>query len=98
MCLMKDSYLDQSTPSAQRRQIITHKIDEDLRFQHFGRKCAEFLTNIEQQAAAVGGPLLPGNHQFVRTETFLYSCALDFLPLEPNTTIIVYPVVIFKVK
>jgi hypothetical protein len=104
--------VDQSTPSAQRRQIITHKIDEDLRSQHFGEKCAKFLSNIEQQAADVVGPILPGDHQLLSTETVLFSCKnsnliqdphcdlgrkyidnslLAFVPLESNTTIIVYP-------
>ena len=104
--------VDESSTSGQRRQIITHKIDEDLRSRHFGEKCAEFLSNIEQQAADVVGPLLPGNHPLLSTETVLFSCKnsnliqdphcdlgrkyignslLAFVPLESNTTIIVYP-------
>ena len=76
--------IDKSTPSAQRRQIITHNIDEDLRFQHFGRNCAEFLTRIEQHAAAVVGPLLPGNHPLLRTETVIFSCNNSNLIQDPH--------------
>ena len=75
---------DDMPSTSQRRQIITHKIKEDLRVEYFGQKCSQFLTKIEQHVADIVGPLLPGNHQLLRTESVLFSCKNSNLIQDPH--------------